>query len=1123
MQHPETIEAVVQDCRFVLSTADAQSLLAPALPAIPPMARVELLDSPREASVLGYPVRHAPDVLGDLVRLVLGQLGRALAEPDRVDPVDSLTAAQLREDPWCRRLTSLLVRCAAHGERARLDSVLWLVIADVVAGLVNHHEPTLELVRRLLPDEARKGERYVQELLRQKGSSTTRHATTKNRVLRAVFARCDFAMSSVSEVLGEAYSNVLWREMVANRLVFSEKPGGLHSFFDLREVFAVRAWRIDAEEFGDVQRLVRAVVEEAYRHAGAAKASSAESWLLGRFATDAVLEKAGRLDVADATSSVSHEGEDFPSRVAWLLSLQPEPVDYILSHLDALGASKLVAKREDLGKEFRASLKTPSALAPLVPGYQEVQRAVLSWDFLSALRGRLLAVEEDGGGRMTSAGRAVRSGARPLDLASPDRIRDPERHATVVSVDLGEFSKKVASQILGAEDRSAPDPDFAALCLRQLMSIRNNLGVFRGRAESFAGGVLTDVFPRALDALRYVTLFQAAVERTRLLRRAPWAEARANPFAVGLRAGLATGRIADLALPGRADDEGVASRWYAAGPLLDAAAELASSRGGSGGPSVSASQLIQAQLSGVHDPLQVVRVHAASGRLDNRGLCSFGQTFREIAAAVRIEGLPTWTPEGRGDLIAGRRVVLKNYRFEMIFDDPATGRIVLVRQVEGASLSPSAAAGGEGLYEYVVLWPDAFQTFIDRVMELERHQPVMANRPSREVRRPVDSRPVAGDSRPVPDAEADPGKAALAALGGADQLGADADLGALNLPDAADFRFSAQQTSDDLEARLGLALGHDGLGAFGAAGDLSNDDLGWDLSGPLALPDLEGESLVPGDHTPPDLGLLDGLGAPPTPPKAHPAIHSAYDPVEASGEVLARLGGGAAAPRLALDETAPGFGLSTEELLPLEGVGGASSRRVTGSHAPVGSAPSLLGALDNAFIDRILAVEGRPPRRPPPTREAVASQVSAPAPDAPPPAPAVRRDSEASVPALQRAWGPKPPPIGPAPERLSVPRPDFHVLFRDYVTFWVGEEGKDGSWIAIGRRYRDVFFDLQRFDTPLDRPGFAIDDALEAFLRGKIRENFVPQSLSYEELPPGAGPRTAVDVAQLERAFAAIT
>lgn len=1178
MDYSDSIDAVVQDCRFVLTTGDLQELMPQALEAIPPLATIEYLDSPRESAVLGLPVRHSPEVLGDLVRLVLGQLGRALADPDYQEPVDSLTSAQLQQDPWCRRLTGLLIRCLAHGGRAQLDSVLWLVVGDVVAGLLNHHEPTLQLVRSLLPDEAKKGERYVQDLLRQKGTSTSRHAQTKNRVLRSLFARNDFAMSSVSEVLGEAYGNPLWREMVSNRLVFSEKPGGLHTFFDLREIFAARSWRVEADDFVDLQRVVRAVVEEAYRRTGAAKASAAESWLVGRFASDLVLEKAGRLDVADASSSMSLDGEDFPSRVAWLLSLQPAVVDYVVAHLDVLGATRLIGRREDVRKEFRARLKTPASLAPLVPGVHEVQRAVLRWDFLSALRGRLLSVESDEDGRLAHDGRQLRARATPMDLGSPTRLRDAKRHGTVVAVDIGSFGAKVAEQILGGPEAPAPDPDFAVLCLRQLLGIRRNLDVFRGRAESFAGGVVTDVFPRALDALRYVTLFQAAVERTRLLRPTPWEEPRANPFASGLRAGLGTGSFVDLALPGRGEGETVASRWFAAGPLLDAVTELASTRGRAAEGSVSASQLIQAQLSGVHDPLQLFRVHSAGGKLDNRGLCSFAKTFKEIAAAVRLEGLPTWTPERGKDLIAGRRVVLKNYRFEMIFDDPATGRIVLVRELENPPTLPSGPSDGEGLYEYVVLWPDGFQTFIDRVMELERHQPVMGRRSSRDV--PLPPSPPSSPAGPPPPPPGEqprnptapriraPAPAAHDAPAPGFALDGPSDLGALNLPGAADFQFPDHGAASDLEARLGLSLGDDGLGAFGVGGGQMplDEELGWDLGGDLSLP--TGSGTVPGGPQVPDLGLLDSmavrtadpLGRPDAdlPPAAVPP-----DPRRAEDDLFAgfsfdETGEHASAASSAVEAAeaaeAGGVGLSMEGLLPLnspDGLGGlppdaqtgyemralpdASSQyeldRVSAAMPAVpggtGRAPSLLGELSLDVVERILALEGRP-RRP---TSRPSSEVRPPAPppvEIPPPAlplpsPAAPRDSEASMPALQRAWATSSEPAGVAPERLSVPRPDFHVLFRDYVTFWVGGEGREGTWLAVGRRYRDVFFDLHRFDRPIDAREWGVDDALQAFLRGKIRENFVPQSLSYEELPAGAGERTPIDVAQLERAFAAIT
>jgi hypothetical protein len=1167
MEYSDSIDAVVQDCRFVLAARDLDELIPQALAAIPPLATIEYLDSPRESAVLGYAVRHSADMLGDLVRLVLGQLGKALADPDYQEPVDSLTAAQLRSDPWCQRLTELLSRAVAHGGRARLDSVLWLVIADVVAGLLNHHEPTLALVRTLLPDEAKKGEKYIQDLLRQKGTSTARHAATKNKVLRSLLARNDFAMSSVSEVLGEAYVNPLWREMVANRLVFSEKPGGLHSFFDLREVFAVRPWRIDADDFADLQRVVRAVIEEAYRRAGSGRATAAESWLVSRFASDSVLEKAGRLDVADATSSMSFDGEDFSSRVAWLLSLQPQVVEYVVAHLDVLGAAKLVARRDDIRKEFRARLKNPASLAPLVPGFQEVQRAVLAWDFLSAVRSRLVPIDADETGRLMHGERQLRSRATPLDLTSAGRLRNPVRHGTVVAVELGSFASKVAEQILGDGDTPAPDPDFASLCLRQLMGIRRNLGVFRGRAESFAGGVVTDVFPRALDALRYVTLFQAAVERTQLLRTAPWKEPKANPFAQGLRAGLGTGAFVDLALPGRSDGEGVASRWYAAGPLLDAVHELASARGRMSAESVSSSQLIQAQLSGVHDPLQVYRVHTAGGRLDNRGLVSFAKTFREIAAAVRLEGLPTWTPERGGDLIAGRRVQLKNYRFEMIFDDPATGRIVLVREVENPPTLPSAPPEGEGLYEYVVMWPDGFQTFIDRVMELERHQPVMARRPSRELERPSRAEapgtssppaspmpqppraPTAPRARTGAPAATDAPSPGLAMSGGG-------DFGELNLPAEADFQFGGLGgVSQDLEAQLGLSIADDGLNAFGAGtqDQALDGGFGWDVSGDLSLPAPDDAGPDPGLAHAPDLGLLDTFGG--SVPSS-PALPGLPPVGMASDEIVAgfrfdETGEHGAPAQSALERYESG-GLpsqalqeSQESLAPISAVPGPTTgydlKAAPGGHgdydldrmsAAVPSpalppravaSPSLLGRVEADVVERILELEGRS-RRP---LHRSSQEVQAPPPSAetapPPPPTRASPASEASMPSLQRAWATQPAETGPAPERLSVPRPDFHVLFRDYVTFWVGDDGAEDAWIAVGRRYRDVFFDLHRFDRPAGAADWGVDDALQAFLRGKIRENFVPQSLSYEELPAGASERTPIDVGQLERAFAAIT
>ena len=74
----------------------------------------------------------------------------------------------------------------------------------------------------------------------------------------------------------------------------------------------------------------------------------------------------------------------------------------------------------------------------------------------------------------------------------------------------------------------------------------------------------------------------------------------------------------------------------------------------------------------------------------------------------------------------------------------------------------------------------------------------------------------------------------------------------------------------------------------------------------------------------------------------------------------------------------------------------------------------------------------------------------------------------------------------------------------------------------IGRRYRDVLFDLHRF-APDGGQRLDADGAIEAFMRGKLRDNFVPRSLSYEEIPANAGPVELLTVERLDRAFARIS
>lgn len=1088
MFYSDSVDIVLQECRFLLNRRALQSVLPDVERTIPPLTYLEFMDTSRHRTVLGYPVAVASRLPGDLLRLVVTELGLCLADPDRVEDVAALGAETLRQDPYVRRLVDLLVRSSAHGEHLRLDSILWLQVSRAVAELLNHDTALLDELRRVLPREAAKGERYLVELLRLKGSNPVHHATVKGRVLRALFARNDFAISSVAETLGDVYSSPLYREMVSNRLVFTEKSDGLYSFFDLREAFLVRDFGLELDEFININRVLRAVVEEAYTGRGSGSTSPAEAWLLDRFVTDELLDKAGRLDLADAGPSGSHSGdlEEFPSRVAQLLCLQPEPADYLLSHLELFAPAKAVARRFDLKKDFLRRLKNPADLAARRGPYGKVLKALLRWDFLNTLRSYIRDVEHHPGGRLAHDGRPLRASVVPVDLESEREMYSRRRHGTAVFLDIAGFSSK-ATELFGAEEA---DTDFGALCIRQLLQVRRTIGLFRGRPQYFSDGLLLDVFPRALDALRYVGLFRAAFEQNRHVHPRPWDDARGNPFAEGLRVGLSTGDFVTVTIPREEDDSGE-ELTQPVGPVIDDARSLvARTMDDESGPLEE------------YDPLEVFEVRANHSGLDNRGVVSLSQTFREVAAALRLEGLPVWTRAEPDVVIAGRKVSMKNYRFQLIFDDPSTGQVVLVRRLEHPI--PSLGHSPGGLFEYLMMWPDAFQTFLDRVQETERHQPALR-------RRRMGSGPatahVSGPQsqrRPVvpPRRQATLDASEPSPLTPPMALPAQA----LNLPGEEDFQFPDADAASEIEQRLGLsfqeplaapqedlALQMDADEPAAPRVDVSapEDDLSggfdwnWtdasddDLTNPTqpgqpALPDPDDvlDGLFGGGD---DLGL--GLGAVVGPEDGGPDADLDWSPEPVPD------------PRTSLGPSLDKLRLPTpDEPIPTmpyedEPISGVTTR--PGAEA----SPSLLGRLDEDFTARLLEAE----------KELISrSQTRARPVQGPPAEPGERK------------------------ERLRVPRPDFHVLFKDYVYFWIGTPGEAGAELAVGRRYRDVFFDLHRFRPP-EEGEWGAQEAIQAFLRNKIRTNFVPQSLSYEALPEGAGELFPLSIARLEDAFDAIT
>jgi len=455
MHYAESSDAVLQECRFV-SSRDCLTAVLPGLDqAIPPLGYLEFMDTSRHRAMLGYPIARGSQLLQDLHRLIVSQLGRCLADPDHVEDATALGAEQLGADPYVRTLTDLLVRASAQGDRLHLDGILWLEIARTVASLLNNDAGLVERLRLHVPREAAKGEKYLVDLLRLKGSNPGRHAAIKNRVLRSLLARNDFAITSVSEVVGDVYSSPLYRALVASRLPFTEKPDGLYAFFDLKELFALLDFSIDRDAWKQLHDLLAATAEATYERAGAGQGTVSDRYFMEQFVTDESLEKAGRLEIADIVPS--SEAGAFGSKVGWLLALEPGAAQYLLAHLDQIGDSKALTKKLSLDKDFARQIRNPVELRPLIGPYLEVCKALLRWDVFNSLSGFLRGVERDPSGRLTHDGNALRSSVVALDLTSAQEMYAPGRHGTAVFLQIADFTRK-AGDLLGDGGDSTSSP-----------------------------------------------------------------------------------------------------------------------------------------------------------------------------------------------------------------------------------------------------------------------------------------------------------------------------------------------------------------------------------------------------------------------------------------------------------------------------------------------------------------------------------------------------------------------------------------------------------------------------------------------------------------------------------------
>ena len=1050
MSQIETTAVVLRESRFVTDLGVVRLLLPGIDAACPRLSVIEYVDGiPRSA--VGWPIQPSEALRRELFRFVVTAVGRALHESDGRD-LDDLTLNGVREEPYFRELTDLLARCLAHGPHLRLDSVLWLYVSTQVARLLTRDDALLREFATTFPDDVAKATQYLDELLRLKGANPARHATVKGRALRALLARHDIALGCLDDPAAESG---IHRLLVDCRLSWTEQPNGLYSFFDLREAFLTRDRALPLEQFLALQTFVRAAIDDAWRKRSAGNTTLAERWLLQEFISESLLERASRLDLAGLADS---QEDDYPAKVAVIGSLQPRLASYVLHHADQFQPSRAAAKRYDMGRDQLKQVKDAEAVARSAGHYVDVVEDVLRWDVLNTLRGLLHPVTREASGWVEGA-RRLRSSAAVLDLAHPGTVFSRRRHGTVLAWRLVGFEPALRrrAEVEGLDLPSGDD--FAALCLRRILAARELLPSSGGRPDGFDRGIGRDVFPRALDALRYALALRGALDAEQHVQVGLVHPPAPNPFARAIRLGMAAGDYIDVQIP----SELGSPQPRAIGDGPDGAVSLVEQPDG---PDLAGRIAVDE-----YDPLEVFRATVTAGALVNAGFVSNERAFREVLASVRLDGM-THAAQDRDAVIAGRAVDFKNYSFELVFDDPVSRRIVLVRRVS----EPAIISGLEvPVFEYIDMDVEQFVSFHDRAADAARHQPVVRrSAPSARAPNPPADRaaPRAQPKRPVRSSRG---------AGRSSRSPAAASVPDLAIPDAGAFLVGTGSSSNDvLGGKLGLSF-EDGPPTDDSGGFLSglfgrSEDSG------AAWPPSEGWLSESSDNVgalPAGPGLQEDftalVGDPPTPAPDASFADSAFDDFS--------LGDPRPAARTPAAVGAL-FDFSSESGADPSFPEPESTESSSTSGAWPTAEGSLLGALDAGFLGRL--ADAAPD---------VAPQV-----------------------ASREARRKKSTPAAPRPEPVRVARPDFSALFRDYVVFDIRALGE----VAIGRRYKDVLFDLHRFPRSTGSEA-ARQKVLDEFMRLKVRDNFVPRSLSYDEVPEGAGTLHPLTIDSLEQAFDRVT
>ena len=1108
MDSGDTISRVLARSRFLSSRSEVERTAPNIIESVPPLTKLSLKEAKVGDGVHGYPVVPGPELIELLVHFLAEAVESAFLEGAGEQSRIQTDMERFQQEPYFSELVELVAETRAHGTVFKLDSVLWIHLSELTSRLLHPDDEALQWTRDHCPGVRDEALSILARLDERVGGTDAELARVRRTALHALVARNEFANRSVARMVGDDSPNSLHQSLVSNRLAFLLPSGFLANFLP-RQLTTAKDVGLRATQITDLVRALRAIVQDLYTHRDDRALSGTEQYFVTKYLRPTVLAKLDSLDLERFTGhgDLPDDGYDTVTgfKAGWVLAFDDDVVRFVLSQIEQLNVRRALGGiHGQFSGKFLRHLAAPERLRAQQSKILSFARLIRQLDLFRALQSFLLTVEERQGSYFLGDD-VIRSSAVPLDLGSYYETFRRNRSGCAVFVDLIGFTNKAREVFFGrSQGNAARDMEqsergeLAALALERLFQVRQELLAFGGRPEGFEGDAILDIFPEPLSALRYVNRFQANYREHRAVQFRPFSKPVKNPFAQeGFRVGIATGDYTLVNVPDIDPGGDLHVRLRAIGPSINKASRLNTGKRGATEQFVTSTR--DRSKGGDPDPLDLFNVQVLEDDLNNTGICIDVHTLDELREVAQREGLPCWMP--RGDFtfeIEGNDAVPKLYRFDLIVHDAeydsvyALRRLARVPRLKGLSQSESV------VIEVLPFTVEDYRQFIVEDRRLAEQQ---------------DEVGVGSTASLSQELKAE----------GSDHLSAE-------LPE---YLFGRSQESDP-----GGELGRSG--DHGLA--WSNESVERDRVSADSLEEVlgdEGRLSLDGSFADSDEDLGDGSwgDVPETAPQQPDDAEEDWDEAQLHEHM-----------RDVFDALSDDHSEDTGDALFDEPVG-----RVEGDSGVVASAPNgpdeqqevaetvqEAPPLSPLGLEDVVEEEFVEPSRPSawieemPDADAIGGIVA--------PDPDISEDSWDPGPARVAAMAPDDgvDVLGPlddefaarlaqirgksqpgceadksVPHTATVGRRDLRRILKDYHFAVRVEQGKQE--ILFGRLVGHSLFDLHQYTLPT-QPGVSseFDRALQLFLEDKVREEFLPYSTRYGELPADASEPMPVPV---DRAF----